>query len=195
MFVSLQKYNSHEKIKRIASYFSDNKETVLDFGCGDLSFAKALKKEMPQLKISGVDVVDFHNRDKAVTFFHYDGKKLPFKDNSFDTVISFHVLHHTDDAKKYFQELVRVSKKRILLVESVARTSLDFPGMRFMDWIFNIWKPEQVPLTYQFLAKKEWEKLFKKYTLTVRSAADAEIAPIPKFFPTGRSMLFELVKK
>src|SRR5258708_2096548 len=172
---TLQNYNSREKIKRIASYFTDKNESVLDFGCGDLSFAKALKKERPKLQIFGVDVVDFHNRDKNVKFVHYDGKKLPFKDKSFDTVISFHVLHHTDDAKKYFQELVRVAKKRILLVESVARVSLDFPGMRFMDWAFNIWKPEKVPLTYQFLSKKEWEMQFMRQSLQLVSIEDVEI--------------------
>jgi|SRR6185369_1834149 len=194
MFSFLQKYNSGEKIKRIAACFSHKKETVLDFGCGDLSFAKALRKKRPSLAITGVDVVDFHNRDKAITFVAYNGKKLPFADNSFDTVISFHVLHHTDDAKKYFKEIVRVAKKRVLLVESVARTSLDFPGMRFMDWVFNVWKPEQVPMTYQFLSKKEWEKLFVAHKLNVASVVDAEILPIPTFFPTGRSLLFELKK-
>lgn len=193
--LSLQRYNAQKKIKRIASYFSDKKETVLDFGCGDLSFAKALKKERPHLQISGVDVVDFHNRDKNVKFFYYDGGKLPFKNNSFDTVISFHVLHHTEDAKKYFKELVRVAKRRILLVESVARTSFDFPGMKFMDWVFNVWKPEKVPMTYQFFTKKEWEKEFFKHSLSKVSESDVEITFIPKFFPTGRSVLFELVKE
>ncbi len=195
MFSKLQRYNSSEKIKRIASYFSDKKETVLDFGCGDLSFAKALKKKRPKLQISGVDVVDFHNRDKNVSFICYDGKKLPFKDKSFDTIIVFHVLHHTEDAKKYFKELVRVTKKRILLVESVARSAIDFPGMRFMDWVFNIWKSEKVPMTYQFFRKNEWYNLFDKNNLSVKLEKDMEIAPIPKFFPTGRSTLFELIKK
>jgi len=193
--LSLQDYNSSKKIELILKYLSTKKETVLDFGCGDLSFAKALKKVRPMLSITGVDVVDFHNRDKSIKFVYYDGKKLPFRNDSFDTVIAFHVLHHTTDAKKYFKELVRVAKKRILLVESVARNSIDFPGMKFMDWLFNVWKSEKVPMTYQFFSKKEWYNLFKENNFFVRKEIDAEIMPIPKFFPTGRSTLFELVKK
>ncbi|HSA84120.1 MAG TPA: class I SAM-dependent methyltransferase [Patescibacteria group bacterium] len=195
MLSILQRYNSLEKINKLASCFLNKKETVLDFGCGDLSFAKAFKKKRSSVEITVVDVVDFHNRDKKVTFVHYDGKKLPFKNKSFDTVIAFHVLHHTTDAKKYFKELVRVAKKRILLVESVARTPLDFPGMRFMDWVFNIWKPEKVPMTYQFFSRQEWYKEYKKAKVEIISETDAEIAPIPSFFPTGRSTLFELKKR
>lgn len=194
MFSFFQTYNSNKKNTLISSHFSQKKETVLDFGCGDLSFAIALKKAKKNLEITGVDVVDFHNRDKSVKFVPYKGGKLPFKNNSFDTVISFHVLHHTNDAKQYFQEIFRVSKKRILLIESVARYPFDFPGMKLMDWMFNIWKPEPIPLTYQFLSKKEWYQVFKKNKLKVLSEEDAEIMPIPKVFPTGRSTLFELVK-
>lgn len=195
MFVpkSFQNKNARKKIQLVSQYFQE-KEKVLDFGCGDLSFAKALKKEKPFLSITGVDVVDFHNRDKAVDFMQYDGKTLPFKNNTFDTVISYYVLHHTTDAKKYFQEILRIAKKRILLIESVARIPIDFPGMKFMDWVFNIWKPEPIPLTYQFLSKKEWYEIFKKNNIQINSKIDAEIMPIPKFFPTGRSTLFELVK-
>lgn len=194
MFSRIQEYNSHKKVKLIASFFADKKESILDFGCGDLSFAKALKKQRQNLIITGIDVVDFNIREKSIKFVHYNGQELPFKNNTFDTVIAFHVLHHTDNAKKYFRELVRVAKRRILLVESVARTSFDFPGMRLMDWIFNVWKPEEIPLTYQFFLKKDWYKEFKRYNLTVNSETDAEISFIPKFFPTGRSILFELNK-
>lgn len=191
--MSFQQKNAAKKINLIASYFT-KPETVLDFGCGDLSFAKALKNEKNFLKITGVDVVDFHNRDKNVTFIHYDGERIPCKDKSFDTVISYFVLHHTNDARKYFQEILRVAKKRIILVESVARTPIDFPGMKFMDWLFNVWKPEPIPLTYQFLSKKEWYEIFKQNNLRLQSEIDAEIMPIPNFFPTGRSTLFELIK-
>lgn len=190
----LHKYNSSKKVNKIALHLSNKKETVLDFGCGDLSFAKALKKVKPNLAITGVDVIDFRRRSRLVKFVHYDGKKLPFKNNSFDTVIAFHVLHHTTDAKKYFKELVRVAKKRILLVESIARTPLDFPGMRFMDWVFNAWKSEKVPMTYQFFSKKDWYKIYKLEKVKVISEIDAEISPLPRIFLTGRTTLFDLKK-
>ena len=186
--------NSSKKTNIVIDFLQD-KERVLDFGCGDLSFAKLLRKKNKSLDITAVDVVDFKKRVKGVKFVRYDGEKLPFSDNTFDTVISYHVLHHTYNALKYFEELIRVSKKRIILVESVARHSIEFPGMKFMDWVLNIWKPESIALTYQFKTYDEWKNLFKKHKLEIISDIDAEITPIPKFFPVGRSHRFILEKK
>lgn len=41
--------------------------------------------------------------------------QLPYKDNSFELVISTEVLEHLRDPKKGLQELIRVSKKYVLL--------------------------------------------------------------------------------
>lgn len=189
----LIKKNSSKKTNIIIDLLQD-KERVLDFGCGDLSFTNLLWEKNKSLDITAIDVVDFKKRVRGIKFVLYDGKKLPFSANTFDTVISYYVLHHTNDALKYFEEFIRVSKKRIILVESVARHSIEFPGMKFMDWIFNIWKPEAIALTYQFKTYDEWKNLFEKYKLKIVSDIDAEIMPIPKFFPVGRSHMFVLEK-
>lgn len=47
----IQNLNSQKKVDLIATYFSENEETVLDFGCGDLSFAKALKSKRKNFKL------------------------------------------------------------------------------------------------------------------------------------------------
>lgn len=188
----IQKKNTARKLKIILPYFNRlrKEEKILDFGCGDLSLASALKEKRPQLQITGVDVVDFGKRPKDISFVRYDGKVLPFSDSSFDTVLSFHVLHHCKDPEQAFKECLRVTKRRMLLIEPVARYSIEILGMKFMDWLFNVWKSESIPLTFQFLTYNRWKSVFAKYNLHVRSKKDVEI--LPKFFPTGRSYLFEL---
>lgn len=193
MFKLLLKQNSSKKLRLISEYLKGD-EILLDFGCGDLLMAKDLKNKFENLKITGVDVVNFENKNKDIKFIKYNGEKLPFKKNHFDVVISFHVLHHTTNPEKYFNEIARVAKKKIILVESVARSRLEFPGMMFMDWLFNIWKPEKIPLTYKFLSFFDWNRIFKRNHLFLEKKQDAEVFPIPKFFPTGISTLFLLKK-
>jgi len=47
----------------------------------------------------------------------YDGSQFPFGDAEFDTVIVSYVLHHAKDPKKLFEEVARVSKSKIIIVE------------------------------------------------------------------------------
>lgn len=158
----LVKKQSLWKANLLLPFLSKN-EKVLDFGGGDLSLAKTLKKKIPSLQISGVDVVDFPERPKNIPLVVYDGKKLPFKNNSFDTVISFYVFHHCNSAEKSFAECLRVAKKRVIIGESIPRYRLEIPVMKFLDWLTNVWKSEDVPLPYEFYSLEKWRKIFKKY--------------------------------
>lgn len=181
------------KAKILLPYFK-NTEKVLDFGCGDLSLAKSLKENLKFLDITGVDVVDFPERPKDIKFIVYKGKKLPFKDNSFDTVIVFYVFHHCKDIEILFKECARVASRRVLVIESVYRHKFEFPFMRIMDWIYNIVKPEAIPLSYNFLSKEGWLKIFKENKMSVKSKKINQVF-LPSFIPIGISYIFEVTKK
>ena len=47
-----------------------------------------------------------------------DALHIPFKDNTFDAVVSFDVMHHVSDPRQMAREMVRVSRGRLLLTES-----------------------------------------------------------------------------
>lgn len=195
IFSLIQKKNTQRKLKLILPYFSSlkEKEKVLDFGGGDLSLAAALKKVRPNLKITAVDVVDFGRRPQGIAFLKYSGKKIPFSDNSFNTVLCFHTLHHCQDLRISFAECCRVSKKRIILIEPLARFKLEIPLMKLVDFLFNVWKSKSINFPLQFLSEEGWYQLFKKHHLKVVNRKDVEL--LPKIFPTGRSYLFELFRE
>lgn len=173
--------------------YLEKSEKILDFGCGNLSLSRSLKSMSPSLQITGVDVVDFQNNQKDVRFVKYDGKKLPFKDKSFDAVISFYVFHHCEDAIASFEECLRVGR-RVIVVESVYRYSLEIPFMKFMDWIYNRFKSESVPLSYQFFSHRDWIKLFAKNKLRITSSKKIRQIFLPKIIPIGISYVFEVTK-
>ena len=90
---------------------------MLDVGCGhnargdvnvDL-FPRATdhrSKDQSKCVDLDLDLVKINN------FIVAEASHLPFKDRSFDKVICYHMIEHTD-AQKTFSELVRVSKKYI----------------------------------------------------------------------------------
>lgn len=169
-------------------------EKILDFGCGDLSLSKSLKAVASSLRITGVDVADFANKPENIKFILYGGKNLPFKNDSFDTVISFYVFHHCEDAIASFEECLRVGK-RVIVIESVYRHFLEVPFMRLMDWIYNRFKSESVHLSYQFLSYKGWIKIFAKNKLKVVSSKKIKQIFLPSILPIGISYVFEVAKE
>lgn len=180
------------KVKTLLPYFRKS-EKVLDFGCGDLSLSKSLKVSLPKLEIIGIDIANFKNNQENIKFIKYDGKKLPFKDNFFDTVISFYVFHHCSDAITSFSECLRVGK-RVIFVESVYRYSLEVPFMKVMDWIYNRFKSESIHLSYQFLSYQDWINVFSKNKLKIVSVKKIRQIFLPSILPIGISYVFEVTK-
>ncbi len=162
----LKQKNSSWKVQIISPYLED-REHILDFGCGDLLFSQVLLKQLPRLKITGVDIIDVSIHPENMRFVLYEGKILPFADNSFDTVICIYTLHHCENAEKSLKECLRVAKKRVLIIESIPRTAIEKRIMKFIDWIVNAWKPTPIPLSYQFLTEKDWNRLSHKYQAKV----------------------------
>lgn len=189
----LHKRYLYWKRNLILPYLNED-EKVLDFGCGDLSLARALNGKLPNVKITGVDIVSFKKKDKGIKFVLYDGKILPFKDNSFDTVISIYVFHHTDNIERLFSECVRVAKTRIIFVESIPRFPFELPFMGIADLLYNLAKREPISMTFRFKTLKEWKKVFKKNKLTPKSLKKKNQVFIPPFLPFGISYVFEVVK-
>ena len=66
---------------------------VLDVGCCDGELARLIAYKRPDISIQGIDV---HLRDgAAVPVEAFDGKSIPYGQDSFDVVMFVDVLHHT----------------------------------------------------------------------------------------------------
>lgn len=92
----------------IKYHASELKGTLLDFGSG----TKPYESLFTQItKYVGVDFEgggnDYKNRKVDV---FYDGKTLPFDDNTFDNILSTEVIEHVFNPDEIFKELFRVLK-------------------------------------------------------------------------------------
>lgn len=190
LFAKVKNKNALWKEKEI-SVLLKGREKILDYGCGDLLLARELKRTNKNLEITGVDVVSAP-KVKDIKFVKYDGKRLPFKDKTFETIVSVYVFHHCVDAEEAFTECVRVAKKRVVFIEAIAKSRWELLPMSLMDWFFNVWKPEPIPLTYQFKTLKEWKKIFKKLNLKIKTGKVIK-NPIA-VLPVSDAYLFEVWK-
>lgn len=188
---TLKKKNMKWKVDLLSSCFKKG-EKILDFGCGDLTFANELKKKNKDLDIIGVDIIEFPDRVKNIKFIKYDGYRLPFKDKAFDTAISFYVFHHCPSVEKALIECMRVAKKRVIFVEAVARYRFEKYPMMLIDWICNLWKMEITPFTSQFYTKKQWNRMLAKYKMHYTLE---EIKKTPfSFLPVGNAHIITIHK-
>jgi 2-polyprenyl-3-methyl-5-hydroxy-6-metoxy-1,4-benzoquinol methylase len=96
--------------------------TVLDAGCGEgnLSILMAQKgAQVTGVDISVPNIQASRNYAREIgVMIHFetaDLEKLPFPDNSFDVVVSSHVLEHLPSFDKGLQEIMRVTKKRAII--------------------------------------------------------------------------------
>ena len=124
--------NFNNNVKSIINKLSFN--SILDVGCGEGVILQILKKELQDKKCVGIDLDTIHVKMSAsnAPFCNYNIAtiySLPFKDNSFETVLCLEVLEHLEFLEKAIQELKRVSFKNILI--SVPRE----PIWRFLNMV------------------------------------------------------------
>ena len=95
-------------------------ETVLDAGCGEgFTMDKLLKNDVGK-KIEGIeytkDAIDFGKKlFPNLVFKQGSVYDLPYKNNSFDLVVCTEVLEHLEDPSKALREMLRISKKYLVI--------------------------------------------------------------------------------
>lgn len=135
-------------------------ERVLDVGSGRGYIAWEIQERL-KAKVTAVDVVDLGKTGMAVVLF--DGKKLPFAENSFEVVIFSYVLHHAGpNQRELLREAKRVSKSRVIIFEDEAVGGfgeLFTSCHRFAYDFLNDIKGNNACV---FHSVAEWEKIFKR---------------------------------
>lgn len=108
-FIHITFLPNYELRRYISSYSNKVSGSVLDIGCG----AKPYEYLFNSCEsYTGLDTRNSgHNHQKSMVDVFYDGLKIPFPDESFDTVVSFQVLEHVPDSKFMLSEIHRVLKK------------------------------------------------------------------------------------
>lgn len=148
-------------LKSLASLWSASPGSVLDVGTGNGLVAAFIKKYFPVNRVASIDVVDRLISDGDIDFSVYDGKKIPFPDSQFDSVVLVNVLHHVpvSDRKNLMAEIVRVCRVggTVLIKDHVEKNVVDRLRLHMMDAIGNI--PFSGMVWAQYLSLEDWRSL------------------------------------
>lgn len=165
------KRRNASKAKLIGNFLNQS-HTILDIGTGSGGLANYLMQN--NFRVTTVDVVD-KTVHSHITPIIYDGLHLPFEDKSFDTSMLITVLHHCPNPEQVFSEGVRVSKKKIIVLEDVYSNWLMKQLTWFMDSLVNI---EFKGHPHSNKSEAQWEALFQKHNLEVKKKTKTKVLAI-----------------
>jgi SAM-dependent methyltransferase len=139
--------------RRVAPLIGPN-DRVLDVGAGDCRLDLILQQRIG-CEVVPVDVEDFNQT--ILPLVRYDGRRLPFPDDSFDVVLLVFVLHHAKDPREVLAEARRVSRRQVVVIEDVNWTWWDrlvFRGFhRWAEW------SQKVPRPHHEWPPEKWTRL------------------------------------
>jgi SAM-dependent methyltransferase len=110
---------------------------ILDLGAGEGYVGARLARTLGA-DVTLCDVLDFRaTPGKDLPFVRYDGHTLPFADETFDACILYFVLHHAADPARVLAEAVRVTRGRVVVVESVVTGPVQARVLGVLDRLAN----------------------------------------------------------
>ncbi|MCL2844195.1 MAG: class I SAM-dependent methyltransferase [Chitinivibrionia bacterium] len=89
--------------------------TCFDASCGNGYLLKLIAKKYPNIKCGGGDIAPRKIDDK-IEVLATDITNLQHPDKHFDIVLCTHTLEHIRDPQKALEELIRITKKRLIVV-------------------------------------------------------------------------------
>ena len=159
-FLDVQERSIIDLLKRVHG------RTVLDVGGAHGQIAVPLRAHGYEVTILGSSPACHYNltnqlgRDGVFRFVAGDLLNLPFRDRSFDFVVSFRLLPHVERWKQLIEELARGARFAVIV---------DFPTL----WSVNIFSP------LLFRLKKRIERNTRPYTLFTTGSV------LKAFYQTG----------
>jgi len=138
-----------------------NKKSLLDFGCGNGRFLYYLQKI--NRRVAGLDIsskmIEMAKKNVNVPLFVNDGLKTRFEDNSFDISFGACYIHNLTNYKDAINEMKRVAKGYIILIEPNPLNPIIF--------LFNLFSPEERFFHVVKFNKRYLKKLFEEAELEV----------------------------
>lgn len=146
--------------------------SALDFGAGDGWFASQVSASFPKAHVRAIDVQERRRVHFGVEIVG-PNELTNIAEKSVDLVYAVDVLHHCHDPKQALSDMIRVSKRYLLIKDHVAFSSLDYITLGILDELGN--RRFGIPSNYKYQRNWEWDLILKNIGWTPIS----KICPAP----------------
>jgi ubiquinone/menaquinone biosynthesis C-methylase UbiE len=192
---------------------------LIDIGCGEGYLLYRIQEKYPEKLLYGLDI----SNGRIATTKNYvptsrllrgDVLSLPFPDKSFDIVVCSELLEHMVEYKKVVDELIRISKRTIIITvpnelkllslmcpKCQTKHYLDghvnfFTQQKLMD-IFSKRQDVSIKKVYKFHSIFTYNKLSLKFPLFLRLAIDRHFLKLHRYigFLKPNFLLISLEKR
>ncbi len=138
--------------------------TLLDYGCGVGYLGYEVEKRT-SCRLTYLDVRPYPFMHPGIKLQCYDGKRIPCDDRAYDHSMAAFTLHHTKDAWEGLREMVRVTRKSIIICEDYIAS----PAHKYLevvkDLVSNCFF---TTITMQYRLVHEWEDMFSELGLSIK---------------------------
>jgi len=168
--------------EQISPFLEDG--PTFDLGCGSGQIGGLINSS--RTPVTMADVVDWRRKEaRALPFLQVKDFVIPAADNEFNQTTILTVLHHADDPVRLLAEAVRVTEKRLVIIESVVNSPLEGLVGAWVDWFYNNvihHQPEgRIHVPLNFKSTQGWvdllERLVGKPPKVVELGYDQDLNP------------------
>jgi hypothetical protein len=123
-----------DRLLRILRPFLTGQGTVVDLGSGTGHNGQAIRAAT-SLSVLEFDVADIHWIGPPPTMFVEN--QVPLDDNSAAVVLILHVLHYCDQPTALLSEAARISRDRVIVMQTTCENSLSAGLLRWQEFFFG----------------------------------------------------------
>ena len=165
---------------------------VLEMGAGECYLIERINAQ-DNLEGYGLDIKNYKRAVNFTNFQVYDGKRIPFPDEYFDTVLAVYVLHHIRDQLAVLREMLRVLKPggSVVLIEDSFHRGIGRWIAEVYDFLTNVGS-FQVGREYTFHPPDGWMHILESdLKIQVKECIPLRLGPICWIIPP--SVYFKLL--
>ena len=164
------RHRARQKVSFIKPYLPRLKKplTILDLGCGEGYVGERIQQSL-QADVSLADIADTNQTKLRHTVCK--PSRLPWAAGTFDVVVLYFVLHHAEHALAVLREAKRVSRQRVIIVESVYKSQFGLKLLTMLDKVANHLRRSRHMSTQEghlaFRTAEGWRDLFVANGLSI----------------------------